>query len=201
MLTERARASNDSAATAESIHQTGVNGVQVMDIGNIEMKTVIICILAMIAVIILKIIIDTVSTSKTIAKAKNNFGYEYDAKPLMTQSELSFYNQLKTLESNKIHILPQITLANIVHKKGKYTHQTELFRNIDFGIFNESYRPELLIELNDKSHEQKSRKERNEKVKLICNSAGIDLIIIDTNNPDIEIVKSYIKKKHAGILE
>ncbi|MDR1042495.1 MAG: DUF2726 domain-containing protein [Clostridiales Family XIII bacterium] len=168
--------------------------------GNNETEIVIICILAIMALIILKVIIDTASANKAMSKA-NSFGYDYETKPLMTQSEISFYNKLKTLESDKIHIFPQVNLAAILNKKGKYTYQTELFRNIDFGIFDESYNPEFLIELNDKSHERKDRQNRDEKVKTICIRAGIDLIIINTNNPDIEIVKSYIKKKHAGILE
>jgi hypothetical protein len=129
-----------------------------------------------------------------MSKAKHHFNYEYETKPIMTKSEINFFQTLKTLESNGLHVFPQINLASIINKKGKYTYQNELFRNIDFGIFDESYNPKFLIELNDKSHERKDRKERDEKVKAICNNAGIDLITINTNNPDIEIIKSYITK-------
>jgi hypothetical protein len=163
------------------------------------MEKIMICIFAMLALIMLKIIIDMVSTEKAINKAKNNFYYEYDPKPLMTKSEITFYKRIKTLEPAGIHIIPQINLATVLRKKGKYTYQNELFRNIDFGVFDASYNPIFLIELNDKSHEQKNRIERDKKVKAICNSAGIELIMIDSNDPDIEIIKSRLTETNKGI--
>jgi hypothetical protein len=124
---------------------------------------------------------------------RKNHEYDYKPKPLMTKTELIFYDKIKTLESKNLHVLPQINLATIISKEGDYTYQTELYRNIDFAIFDELYKPILLVELNDKSHERKDRKERDKKVKEICSKAGIEIVTVDTKNPDINIVKSRLE--------
>ena len=51
-----------------------------------------------------------------------------------------------------------------------------LYRNIDFGIFNQNFEPLLLIEINDSTHNRPDRKERDKKVRNICENAGIKLI-------------------------
>ena len=60
-----------------------------------------------------------------------------------------------------------------IKKNTKY--HTELFRNIDFGIFNKDFELLLLIELNDKSHIQRNRKIRDRKVKNILKECNIPL--------------------------
>ena len=106
----------------------------------------------------------------------------YTKKKFMTNSELHFYNKIKDLEEN-YHIIPQVNLAAII-KKEKYTnYYTDLFRNIDFGIFSKDYEDILvLIELNDYTHNQPKRYNRDLKVNNICIEANIPLITINNVN-------------------
>ena len=119
---------------------------------------------------------------------------EYMRKRIMTDCEFVFFNKIKELESNYI-IIPQVNLASIIHKKNaKYC--TELFRNIDFGIFTKDYRLLLLIELNDKTHEQIKRKDRDLKVKRMLNECNIPILTFYTCYPnEKEYVLRRIKTK------
>ena len=112
-------------------------------------------------------------------------------KKLMTPSELSFYRILNHFNDEYI-VLPQFCLASIIEKtKHKFntpyskTYQNDLFKIIDFAIFKKDFSEcLLLIELNDISHKQKRRKDRDLKVKRICKSANIKLITFYTNMPN-----------------
>ena len=112
----------------------------------------------------------------------------YNRKTFMTNYELDFYNKIKELEKD-YSIIPQINLATIV-AKNKKGYLTELFRNIDFAIFNKDFSHLLLlIELNDRSHTIKKRKNRDLKVKKICNDCNYRLITFYTAYPN---EKNYV---------
>ncbi len=84
-----------------------------------------------------------------------------------------FYRKLLPLHNEYI-IIPQVNLASVIQKENT-KYRTELFRNIDFGIFNKDFELLLLIELNDKSHIQRNRKIRDRKVKNILKECNIPL--------------------------
>ena len=111
---------------------------------------------------------------------------------LMTPVEEKFFITFKEIVGKEYIVQPQINLASIIDKNQSFKHRTELFRNIDFGIFNNSYELLLLIEINDPSHNSRERKERDKKVKEICNTANIPLITFWT---DYGINKDYIRKR------
>lgn len=124
-------------------------------------------------------------------KKSGNFSF-YVQKKFMTNSELDFYNKIKELE-NFYKIIPQVNLASIVNKISNNRFQTELFRNIDFAIFNNDYsKILLLIELNDNSHTKQKRIKRDKKVKMICENAKINLITFYTKYPNN---KDYVIKR------
>ena len=81
----------------------------------------------------------------------------YTKMDFLTYNEKLFYRKLLPL-----------------HKENT-KYRTELFRNIDFGIFNKDFELLLLIELNDKSHIQRNRKIRDRKVKNILKECNIPL--------------------------
>lgn len=129
---------------------------------------------------------------------KYKVSYKYIKKKLMTQSEKNFYNKIKSLEHElPIKIIPQVNLAAIIDKTGKAKYRNELFRNIDFGIFDvELENILLLIELNDLTHRYKSRIKRDQTVKKICNNAQIKLITFYTNKPnEPEYLHNKIKQE------
>lgn len=116
----------------------------------------------------------------------------YHKRRFMTDSELNFYIKIKSLETQGYRIVPQTNLATIIEKDNK-GFNNELFRNIDFAIFDEDFKNLLLlIELNDVSHKKSSRIKRDIKVKSICNSAGVKLITFYTRYPNN---KEYVIKR------
>jgi len=129
-------------------------------------------------------------------KEKDNFNLKetekeiiYNKKMFMTNSEISFYKKLIEIEKLNYKVIPQINLGTIVKKISNSKYRNELYRNIDFAIFDENWNILLLIELNDESHNKKSRIDRDLKVKKICNDAGINLIKFYTKYPN---EKDYI---------
>lgn len=119
----------------------------------------------------------------------------YERKEFMSDYELIFYNKIKELEP-EYKIVPQVNLATIVKKTNK-GYINELFKNIDFAIFDKDYKNVLLlIEVNDNTHNKNNRKDRDLKVKKICNDANLKLITFYTKYPnDKQYVINRIKNE------
>ncbi len=108
----------------------------------------------------------------------------YAKKNILTAPELKFYNILITL-SDRYHIIPQVCLASIINKESNSRNYTDLYRIIDFAIFKKDLSDVLLlIELNDQTHNQYNRRDRDLKVKKICNDAGIPIMNFYTKYPN-----------------
>lgn len=128
-------------------------------------------------------------------EVKNRY---YVSKSFMTPSEYKFYLTLSPLLS-KYNIVPQVNLASIINKISNDRYSSELYRNIDYGIFTKDYsKLLLLIELNDSSHNEKRRRDRDLKVKKICNDAGIKLMTFFTKYPNEE---SYVIQRILNAVE
>ena len=131
----------------------------------------------------------------------SNSTVNYVPKKFLSNNEYNFLIKFIDLE-NELHvnIVPQVNLASIITKVSNSKFNTELFRNIDFGIFNADYsKLLLLIELNDESHNNSHRKKRDIKVHEICNKAGIKLITFYTKySNEKEYVKGRIIKELNG---
>ena len=113
---------------------------------------------------------------------------------LMTQTEIEYYNVLEFYFGGEYRVLPQVNLASVIDKVGE-GFRNELFRNVDFGIFDENFRPIVLIEINDGSHNRKDRIERDEKVNLIAKKARIPLVTFWTKDGiDRETIYNTVKK-------
>lgn len=127
---------------------------------------------------------------------------QYEKKELLTEYEKYFYNIISSNFGNDYVIMPQVNLASVVNKIKDFPkqYQNELYRNIDFGIFTKvTLSPLLLIEINDKTHEQKERQERDKKIKEICDKANIKLITFYSkydNKPNYVInrIKNELEK-------
>lgn len=117
---------------------------------------------------------------------------------IMSECEKEFYLAFKEAIGEKYIIHPQINLASLIKKEGDFRYQNELFRNIDFGIFDTEYNIMLLIEINDRTHEQRERIERDQKVRDICEKAEIKLITFWTK---YGINSEYIKKRLGEYLD
>ncbi len=117
---------------------------------------------------------------------------EYTTKPLLTPTEDSFFQAIKLATPKNYTVYPQINLAAIIRRIDQHRFQNELYRNIDFAIFDAGYYPKLLIEINDDSHKQWDRIERDHKVREICKQAHIPIITFWT---EYGINQEYIEKR------
>lgn len=144
-----------------------------------------------IVILFIKILLDKKLRVKRKINRNNNV---YTIKSLMTKYERYFYDILVELEDElNIKVMPQVNLASIINKEGNDKYRNELFRNIDFGIFSKDYKDILLlIEINDKTHNNYDRRKRDIKVDNIVSNAGIKLIKFYSNYPN---KKDYVKQK------
>ncbi|MFZ2560053.1 MAG: DUF2726 domain-containing protein [Candidatus Nanoperiomorbaceae bacterium] len=143
--------------------------------------------LAMLALLFLLIIVIAalITASRRTGKRSQTFAqFSYEAKPLLTDSERIFIEKLKPLENYGFNIIPQVPLSSVIRKTGHYRYQNELYRTIDFGIFDRDYHVLLLIELNDASHERYDRHQRDLKVRKICQGAQIELLAFHASYPN-----------------
>lgn len=123
----------------------------------------------------------------------------YKKKNLMSDYEYKFYLILEELEKYNYKVIPQLNLATVIEKVNNNKYYSELFRNIDFAIFdNKLNELLLLIEINDSTHNTKKRKARDIKVKNICANAGINLITFYTKYAN---EKEYVLNRVLKILE
>ena len=123
----------------------------------------------------------------------------YTAKDsIMTASEHAFFNAIKGIVEPRYTIQPQINLASVIEKESFSRYRNELFRNIDFGIFDDMYRLVLLVEINDQTHMDQKRKARDQRVKDICKEANIPLVTFWTQ---YGVNKEYIKKRLSEYLK
>lgn len=138
-------------------------------------------------------------SGETVAPAVNSEKTTYTSKTsLMTECEKGFFDAIKKIASPKYIVQPQINLASIINKESHSKYQNELFRNIDFGILDQNYKLLVLIEINDATHTERNRRERDQKVQTICKEAGIPLITFWTK---YGVNESYIKQQLAKYLE
>ena len=121
----------------------------------------------------------------------------YKQKKFVTETEQYFYQILLEIEKEyDVQVQAQIKLASIIEKKIKHKYANELFRNIDFGIFDKNLEHLLLaIEINDRTHLKKERKLRDEKVDNILKDANIKIIkfYTDKENKRIYVINRILK--------
>lgn len=113
--------------------------------------------------------------SETYATNEQDYLYELKSR-LISKSEVEFYNALKQNIPEGYCIFPQINLASFVNRTDDARFHNELFRNVDFLITDSEYCPKIIVEINDNTHLTPERKERDEKVKNICEEAGIPIV-------------------------
>ncbi|MBQ7010087.1 MAG: DUF2726 domain-containing protein [Clostridia bacterium] len=127
------------------------------------------------------------------AVESDNVKYLYCLKnTLISKSEQGFFDAIGNSLPEGYRVFPQINLASFIDRTDDARFHNELFRNVDFLITDPEYRPRVIIEINDQTHFNADRKERDEKVKKICEESGIPIITLWTS---YGINTDYIKGK------
>lgn len=129
----------------------------------------------------------------TPAPMADNNRYLYDAKnTLISKSEQEFYNAIKSCVPEGYCVFPQINLASFINRTDDTRFHNELFRNVDFLITSSEYIPKFIVEINDQTHLNNERRERDEKVQKICEEAGIPILKLWTS---YGVKPEYIKER------
>ncbi|MCD7732798.1 MAG: DUF2726 domain-containing protein [Oscillospiraceae bacterium] len=126
--------------------------------------------------------------------------YLYEVKKsLITSTERSYLRAIKKSLPEGYIVLPQVSLRSVLIRTDNAKFQNELFRIADGLICRiEDYHPVAVVEINDASHLQSDRKNRDTKVKNICEEAGLPIITLWTS---YGINEEYIKKRVQKAIE
>lgn len=140
-----------------------------------------------ILLIIVSNFIEIKSKKWELAIPKENILACYEKKNyVMTQTELKFYRELKTLtDKYNMTIFPQVNLEKIISAKDnnpKYRNRIKS-RSIDFTIVNKKNCKILCcIELDDYTHNYKTRRERDNFINGLFINTGIKLYRVKVSN-------------------
>jgi hypothetical protein len=130
-----------------------------------------------------------------IKDKKKKYDAYYSIKPrYVSPSEQEYLNLIKSILRPEFIIFPQVPLSQIVEKHSPSNYKNELFRVVDFCVFDTDYYPILCIEINDNTHLNKDRVQRDSKVSAILKSARLPLVTLWTyEGASIEKIKKALK--------
>ncbi len=127
----------------------------------------------------------------------------YKRKYLLTKREWSFYHELKLIANKHNYIvLAKIRMADLVEpdepkgSKGYFRAFSKTkAKHIDFALCNPvNMYVELLIELDDSTHERADRKERDLFIEKVYEETGYKLLrVIDTEGLENKLIEALKK--------
>ena len=154
----------------------------------------LIVLLAIVAIIVLS------QTQHRSGKSKPDRPYE-KITTLLSPAELSFYKVLVNVVANKTIVFSKTRICDVIKvKKGlsPSPHQGAFnkisSKHFDFVLCNKNDSSIICaIELNDKSHQSKKRRERDEFLNFACSSAGLPLIVVKAKrNYTLDEIKALL---------
>lgn len=106
---------------------------------------------------------------------------------LLTQGELAFYRRLRTAVGRRYHISMKVRLADVIDCRagpGQTEHGWRIAqKHLDFVLLNPGTTEIVLaIELNDRSHLQPKRRQRDTFVNDALHAAGVPLLTFTTSH-------------------
>ncbi len=120
----------------------------------------------------------------------------YHRRELLTENELVFYKKIRgTAKKCGLHILSKIRLADLVEveamedEKKWYKHFSKIAsKHIDFAVVNDDFEVLFLIELDDSSHEDEARRERDAFINTVLDQTGYPLLRVYHDPEGVERV-------------
>lgn len=130
--------------------------------------------------------------NENLQDKKTEFLYEVKG-AFVTQTERPYLTAIKHILPEQYYVQPQVCLRSIIERTDNAYYQNDLYKIVDAAVFERvTFKPVLLIEINDSTHNQPKRIERDEKVKKICEEAGLPLITFWTK---FAVDEKYIQKR------
>lgn len=120
--------------------------------------------------------------STTKADSKKDYSQSYQRKYLLTKNEYREYMKLRQLAADRgLLICPKVRLLDIIEpRKGEKDYKSLLYKvqakHVDFVICDKDLRIKAVLELDDSSHDQKDRQDRDTFVDQILTSVGYKVI-------------------------
>ncbi len=124
-----------------------------------------------------------------------NYNNYYEKKEyLLTKNELYFYKTLKqATDELNLNLFVQVSLYAIIKNKNYKDFNKIKSKSIDFVITEKNCKIKLCIELDDTTHKETKRIERDEFLSKLFKDLNIKLIRIKVNNYySIEQLKNII---------
>lgn len=160
---------------------------------------------AIIIVLIIIIIIDKALDNKKvnteneqIEKTVNNYKEKYKKSDyLLTPTELKFYKLLKTItDKMEYSLFIQIPLYQLVEYKDYKDFNKIKSKSIDFVITEKNCKVKLCIELDDKTHNNNKRIERDRFINEMFKELDIKILRIPVQNfYNIEELETKIREQ------
>lgn len=128
---------------------------------------------------------------------EDNYSLLYDKKSyLLTQEELKFYKLLKTITNkNNLNLFSQVALYEIIKSKDIKDFNKIKSKTIDFVITDINCKIKICIELDDKTHIQEKRQQRDIFINKLFKDLNIKLIRIPVQNfYNLEELENKIKE-------
>lgn len=149
--------------------------------------------------IIIALILNQIINQKTetVILKTNNLANYFKKDYVMTQTELKFYRELRTVTDKlQLTIFPQVKLDAIINSKNNTARNRIKFKSIDFTIVNNiNCKIICCIELDDYTHNYKKRIQRDNFINELFSYVGIHLHRIKVNNYyNTEEIEKLIKE-------
>lgn len=115
---------------------------------------------------------------------------------LLTQNELKLYKLIKPITNKlELNLFCQVSMYELINCKDYKQFNRIKSKSIDFVITEKNCKIKLCIELDDDTHQQQKRIERDNLVNEIFKTANTKLIRIPVKNfYDIEKLENLIKE-------
>jgi hypothetical protein len=140
---------------------------------------ILLALVVVVAAVVLPLILKQIAGNKTVAAA----ALPYRKKDyLLTAAERSFYEVLCGVVDGQLLVFAKVRLADLVYMpKGTANRQTHFNRiqskHVDFVLCTrDKLSPVLVIELDDASHEEESRRDRDTFVDAALTAAGMPIL-------------------------
>jgi very-short-patch-repair endonuclease len=163
--------------------------------------------LAILALVIIAAIAVQLISMNTKKSSKSSAIYRYGRKDFfMNRAEHEFFDVLIQVAGSNYYVFPQVHLSTILEHRVKGQDWRAAFRRIngksvDFVICDKAYiKPLLAIELDGRSHDVESVRQRDADVEQIFEGAELRLLrFANHGSPDRDEVKRRISEALSNV--